>query len=178
MTRPTSSERAARNSSISASGVIAASPCSSRSRTRSPSGVPPGSRVTTGARPARADRSSATCVDLPAPSGPSNVTSRPRLPGCGSPPPQPSPTRGEGGSGLVNVGGWQDPQSALGLLAGAARDQVVLGHELVLHPADVGVLRRDLLRLQRRLDAPDRVHRLVQRAPQPRVRLLAEVEAA
>src|SRR5918995_282292 len=48
----------------------------SSSRMRSPSGVPPGSRVSTTTRPSRCSRSrsSSACVVLPQPSSPSNVT--------------------------------------------------------------------------------------------------------
>src|SRR5262249_4427406 len=46
------------------------------SRIRSPSGVPPGSRVATTSRPPSARKAAASpaCVDLPDPSTPSNVT--------------------------------------------------------------------------------------------------------
>ena len=73
----TCSARAAKKRSVSASSVIS-SP-RSIARIFSPSGVPPGSRVRTTSRPAsqRYFSSALICVDLPAPSIPSNVMKRP-----------------------------------------------------------------------------------------------------
>src|SRR3569832_589841 len=72
--------RAANISNVSARGETASSPRSRTIfRTRSASGVPPGSRVTRAAIP-RAASHSLTCwatVDLPAPSMPSRVMKRP-----------------------------------------------------------------------------------------------------
>src|ERR671938_436014 len=72
--RSTSSARAAANSAASAHGE-ASSPRKSTSRTCSPRGVPPGSRVVTTSRPVsrRARASSSVCVVFPEPSSPSNV---------------------------------------------------------------------------------------------------------
>src|SRR2546425_6892340 len=74
ITRSTSSARAAVKSAASAHGEIS-SPLRRSSRTCSPSGVPPGSRVVTTSSPAprTASASSSACVDLPEPSRPSNV---------------------------------------------------------------------------------------------------------
>src|SRR5215218_7238646 len=82
MTSSTSSARAAANSSASARGCNSTSGSSSRDRTRSPAGVPPGSRVTTTSRErsASAWRSNASWVDLPAPSTPSKAIRRPGSP--------------------------------------------------------------------------------------------------
>src|SRR2546430_4890769 len=73
-TRSTSSARAAVKSAASAHGEIS-SPLRRSSRTWSPSGVPPGSRVVTTSSPVprTASASSSACVDLPEPSRPSNV---------------------------------------------------------------------------------------------------------
>src|SRR5262249_24093596 len=144
MTRPTSSALAAMKSSISASAVMSMPECSRRSRMRSPSGVPPGSRVTTVCRSTRAARKSSTCVDFPAPSGPSKLTNS-AVTVC-----------------LVDVGRGEDAQPALRLLARAPGDQFMLRHELMLEPPDICVLRSDLLRLQRRLHLAYRVHGLVE----------------
>src|SRR5436309_10556034 len=75
ITSSTSSARAAANRAASAQGEIPF-PVRSSSRTRSPSGVPPGSRVVTTSRPVSriALASSSACVDFPEPSRPSNVT--------------------------------------------------------------------------------------------------------
>src|SRR6184192_2549551 len=56
-------------------------PFRSSSRTCSPSGVPPGSRVTTTSRPSprNASASSSACVVFPDPSRPSNVTNTSNL---------------------------------------------------------------------------------------------------
>src|SRR6266566_4015966 len=74
ITSSTSSARAAANSAASAQGEIPF-PVRSSSRTRSPSFVPPGSRVVTTSRPVAriASASSSACVDFPEPSRPSNV---------------------------------------------------------------------------------------------------------
>src|SRR5215212_8581479 len=82
MTSETSSARAAANSRASARGCSSTAGSSSRDRTRSPAGVPPGSRVTTTsrARPSSACRSRASWVDLPAPSTPSKAIRRPGSP--------------------------------------------------------------------------------------------------
>src|SRR5256885_12696170 len=61
-----------------------------------------------------------------------------------------------GGGTLWRFGSRGDAQAALRFLAGAARRQLVLSYELVLQPAQVGVLRRDLDRAQRRLHLLDR----------------------
>ncbi len=53
---------------------------------RSPAGVPPGSRVTSGARPAAVEPLGQQCLSwvvLPVPSGPSKVTKRPAPAGPG-----------------------------------------------------------------------------------------------
>src|SRR5438876_413706 len=74
ITSSTSSARAAANRAASAQGEIPF-PVRRSSRTRSPSGVPPGSRVVTTSRPVSriASASSSVCVDFPEPSRPSNV---------------------------------------------------------------------------------------------------------
>src|SRR5437870_9079582 len=74
ITSSTSSARAAANRAASAQGEIPF-PVRSSSRTRSPSFVPPGSRVVTTSRPVAriASASSSACVDFPEPSRPSNV---------------------------------------------------------------------------------------------------------
>src|SRR2546430_5478499 len=116
-------------SSISASADIEP-PCSSTSRTRSPSAVPPGSRTTTGERSAIAARSSSTCVDLPAPSGPSKVMKRDKAPNA---------------TCLVDVRGGEDSKPPLRLLALAAGDQVALLHQPVLQSPHVSLLHRERL---------------------------------
>src|SRR5919197_2825452 len=75
MTRSTSSARAAANRAASAHGETS-SPCRRTRRIRSPSGVPPGSRVATTSRPSFRSRcsSSRAWVVLPEPSRPSKVT--------------------------------------------------------------------------------------------------------
>src|SRR3954447_13238997 len=80
ITRSTSSARAAANRAASAHGEMPSSPSKS-SRTRSPSLVPPGSRVATTSRPAsrKASASSSAWVDFPEPSRPSNVMNIPSL---------------------------------------------------------------------------------------------------
>ncbi len=74
MTWATSSARAAAKSAASAQGETS-SPCSSTCRMRSPSGVPPGSRVAT-TSPSCDSRSASSLawVVLPEPSRPSKVT--------------------------------------------------------------------------------------------------------
>src|SRR6476620_5516798 len=74
ITPSTSSARAAVKSAASAHGEILP-PLRRSSRTCSPSGVPPGSRVVSTSRPVprSASASSSACVDLPEPSRPSNV---------------------------------------------------------------------------------------------------------
>src|SRR6266540_5173483 len=83
ITSSTSWARAAANSSASARGSRVDDGSSSSERTRSPTGVPPGSRVATTLWPcsSSARRSSSSCVDLPAPSTPSRAISRPRRQG-------------------------------------------------------------------------------------------------
>src|SRR4051812_36039180 len=74
--------RAANISNVSARGATASSPRSSTIfRTRSASGVPPGSRVTRAIVPRAASQSLTSCatVDLPAPSMPSRVMKRPLM---------------------------------------------------------------------------------------------------
>src|SRR5437762_4059799 len=80
ITCSTSSARAAANRAASAQGEISTS-LRSTSRTRSPSGVPPGSRVTTTSRPSPSSASarSFVWVVFPEPSRPSNVTNIRRL---------------------------------------------------------------------------------------------------
>src|SRR5688572_7079729 len=84
MVRVTWSARAAANRSASDSAVQrSTSPWSSSSRIASAPGLPPGSRVSTTARP-RARSASARArdwVDLPTPSPPSRVTKRPVIRG-------------------------------------------------------------------------------------------------
>src|SRR6266542_3159796 len=76
MTCSTSCARAAAKSAVSAHGEISPPRASSSSRMRSPSSVPPGSRVETTLRPSprSASASNSACVDLPLPSIPSKVT--------------------------------------------------------------------------------------------------------
>src|SRR5919112_2333553 len=78
----TSSTRAAANNSASARGCSSTWGSRTTARTRSPAGVPPGSRVTTTSRPrpSRAWRSRSSWVDLPAPSTPSKAIRRPGSP--------------------------------------------------------------------------------------------------
>ena len=78
ISRSQCSRRAANMSSVSVSFAIGS--CSSSSRSRSPSGVPPGSRVTHTLRPPCSSSSftCGRCVLLPAPSMPSSVRKRPR----------------------------------------------------------------------------------------------------
>ena len=74
----TSSERAAANSSASASGASSTDGSFSSSRSRSPAGVPPGSRTPERLVPERLSSSPAWVV-LPERSMPSKVTNRPRI---------------------------------------------------------------------------------------------------
>src|SRR5215204_5948072 len=92
---------------------------SKSSRIRSPTGVPPGSRVWHTAKPSqRSDSASKrTCVLLPAPSGPSNVRKSPST------------------SLLDPLPVDLDP--AIGLAALTARPEVVAIGELVLQFSDV-----------------------------------------
>ena len=71
--------RSAAYSSASARGATSPRWCRTMSRIRTPTSVPPGSRVRTTVRPRAASHSSrsAACVVLPTPSPPSNVTNRP-----------------------------------------------------------------------------------------------------
>ena len=75
-----------RSASVSGAGLRSWS--SSSARIPSPTGVPPGSRVTSGRAPTPAMRaaSRATWVDLPEPSPPSNVTKSPRTTALLAPP--------------------------------------------------------------------------------------------
>src|SRR3972149_5443804 len=112
---------------------------------RSPMGVPPGSRVlrTSTAARRRCSTSRRPCVPLPAPPGPSSVIKTPRTPGAG----------------LLG----EDHDAAQGFLAPTLRGEAVALDELVLHPADVGVLRREFHRLRRLEDLGDRLFHLAQR---------------
>src|ERR1700674_2652250 len=149
--------RAAMNRYISASASMSMLPKRTISRIRSPRSVPPGSRTTTGSRATNADPRSSTCVVLPEPSGPSKVMKRPR-------------------ATLRNrlLRGRRNPQAALRLFAGAAGRQLVLRDELVLKPAQVRVLGRDLDRPQGRLHRLDRRRRFSER---PRGGLIAFVHS-
>src|SRR5574344_499437 len=84
MTSATTCARAARKRSTSLRGTGASADLSrTRFRIVSASGVPPGSRVvrTVLPRPRRCAARPARCVDLPEPSGPSNVMNLPRTDG-------------------------------------------------------------------------------------------------
>ena len=104
MTSATSWARAALNSSASARGVDRAGRRTPRSRssarTRSPSGVPPGSRVsrTTWPRPPSSSASRRASTVLPAPSGPSSVMNVPLTPGSVGPIRRPCGTHPRSGS--------------------------------------------------------------------------------
>src|SRR5215471_15769715 len=111
---------------ISASGASAIPPNSRTSRIFSPSSVAPGSRTMTGFHEASAWPSSSTWVVLPEPSTPSNVMNNPLA------------IAGSLGRGLFRSRRY--PQPPLRLLAGAASREIVLGHQLVLQPAQIRVL--------------------------------------
>ena len=74
--------RSAAYRSASARGAMSPRWCSTMSRIRTPTSVPPGSRVRTTVRPASASHSSAAppASSCPTPSPPSNVTKRPLTP--------------------------------------------------------------------------------------------------
>src|ERR1700674_449568 len=125
--------RAAMNRYISASASMSSPAYRTTSRIRSPSSVPPGSRMTTGSCGDSHSPTISTWVVLPEPSVPSKVMNRPRLmPGelCGF------------------FGGRSDAQTALGFLACTARGELILRDELMLESSQVRVLGRDLDRAQ------------------------------
>src|SRR5438067_6025279 len=146
-----SCRREAMNRYISASGSIWRPLYSRRSRICSLSSVPPGSRTRTGSRLASHSVSSSAWVVLPEPSVPSNVMKSPRF-------------AISAGSVLGRLlGRSRNAQPALRFLAGAPSGKFVLSHQLVLQPAEIGVLRGDLDRSQGRLHLPDRRRRLGER---------------
>src|SRR5947207_8698124 len=165
MTSATSCRLAAMNRYISASGSISRPLYRRTSRICSLSSVPPGSRTSTGSRLASHSPRSSACVVLPEPSVPSNVMNSPRFAiWC--------PGRVLGRL----LGRGCDTEPALRLLAGAARGQLVLGHQLVLQPPQVRVLWRDLDRAQGRLDLADRGRRLGQGARRGLVLLVHSID--
>src|SRR5215469_8323988 len=153
MTSATSCAREAAKRSISVRGVSSVWRGSiSSARICSPTAVPPGSR--SGSTSNRAARrwftSSSACVVFPAPSGPSSVTNQPRA-AAACP-------------GLLGI----DHHAAERVGALALRREAVALNQLVLQPAEVGILRTELYRLGRGHDLRDRLfslpHRLLFRA--------------
>src|SRR5882672_10317638 len=129
---------------------------------RSPSSVPPGSRMTTGSCELSHSPNISTCVVLPDPSVPSKVMKRPR------------PIRARSLGGFFGRKG--DSQAPLRLLARAASGELVLGDQLVLKPSQIGVLGRDLHRAEGGLDGLDRGRSLGQRSSRPLITLVDAVD--
>src|SRR5712692_5497326 len=146
MTSRTFCARAVEYRSTCASGLSAISCAwSTISRIRSPAAVPPGSRVSTTARPrcASASVSSFAWTDLPEPSPPSNEMKSPRVTWL-------APLAGFVRASASAAAAADRPHSSVDLHAadgvvpgGARREAGALG-ELVLQAARVGVLRREL----------------------------------
>src|SRR5439155_22555404 len=157
--RATCCARWAAKSSASARGSrSSATPrwCSTIRLISSPSGVPPGSPVSSAATPRERSHSARwrAAVVLPLPSGPSRVMNRPRAPALG--------ISSEGlAPGLALVG--EELDTPVRLRPARAAHQVVSLRQLVLQPAHVCVLRRELDRPSGRLHQTNRLRRLAQR---------------
>src|SRR5436305_262452 len=141
ITSPHRAARAAENKSSSTVGPSSSAGSRSSSRTRSPTGVPPGSRRSRVSGPSARARSAAWVV-LPDRSMPSSVTNTRRLP-LGA-------ARGTGAPGAARPGGWLSaPAVTRPRRAALARPPRLLAHlaraqELVLVHAGPDLLREIL----------------------------------
>src|ERR1700724_2554738 len=121
----------------------------------SPTLVPPGSRVVHTLYPWSASVAARrwTCVDLPPPSGPSNVMKNP--PGF--------PAVSIGWTIPSSIRRGIDAQPPVRLLPGAARGQLVTLDQLMLQPANISILWRQLHHRVGRFGPADALQRFLQR---------------